>query len=145
MKKGMIKKIIVINGENNREDKNIQLQPIIKAKMMRFRNIHELDSAKDSLVFEYYSNETILSNHQPNGSSISDELLSAVSIGGADDMGLDGLCIKLNGILIQSLDDAKDIITTHNSAEIEFIFIQSKYKDKFDSGEYAKFSNRFLR
>ena len=137
----MIKKIIVINGENNREDKNMQLQPIIKAKMMRFRNIHELDSAKDSLVFEYYSNETILSNHQPNGSSISDELLSAVSIGGADDMGLDGLCIKLNGILIQSLDDAKDIITTHNSAEIEFIFIQSKYKDKFDSGEYAKFIN----
>lgn len=119
----------------------MQLQPIIKAKMTRFRNIHELDSAKDGLVFEYYSNEVILSNHQPNGSSISDELLTAINIGGADDMGLDGLCIKLNGILIQSLDDAKDIIETHNSAEIEFIFIQSKYKDKFDSGEYAKFIN----
>lgn len=119
----------------------MQLQPIIKAKMMRFRSIHELESAKDSLVFEYYSNEAILSNHQPNGSSINDELLSAVNIGGADDMGLDGLCIKLNGILVQSLDDAKDIIATHNSAEVEFIFIQSKYKDKFDSGEYAKFIN----
>lgn len=119
----------------------MQLQPIIKAKMMRFRNIHDLNTAKDSLVFEYYSNEAILSNHQPNGSSIDDELLTTVNVGGPDDMGLDGLCIKLNGILIQSLDDAKDIITTHNSAEIEFIFIQSKYKDKFDSGEYSKFIN----
>lgn len=119
----------------------MQLQPIIKSKMTRFRNIHELDSAKDSLIFEYFSNEVILNNHQPNGSSISDELLASINIGGTDDMGLDGLCIKLNGILIQSLDDAKDIIETHNSAEIEFIFIQSKYKDKFDSGEYAKFIN----
>lgn len=119
----------------------MQLQPIIKSKMIRFRNIHELDSAKDSLIFEYFSNEVILNNHQPNGSSISDELLATINIGGTDDMGLDGLCIKLNGILIQSLDDAKDIIETHNSAEIEFIFIQSKYKDKFDSGEYAKFIN----
>ena len=33
------------------------------------------------------------------------------------------------------------IIEKYNRADIEFIFIQSKYKEKFDSGEYAKFTN----
>jgi len=119
----------------------MQLQPIIKAKMTNFRKIHELDSAKDSFVFECFANEVILNNHQPGGNSISDELIESINVGGFDDMGLDGICIKLNGILVYSLEDARDIIETHKTAEIEFIFVQSKFKDKFDSGEYAKFAN----
>lgn len=123
------------------EDKIMQLQPIIRAKVSKFREMHDLEAEKDGIVFEYFANESILNNHQPNGSSISDELLEQVNVGGYDDMGLDGICIKLNGMLIQSIQDAKDLIELHNTAEIEFIFVQSKYKDKFDSGEYAKFAN----
>lgn len=119
----------------------MQLQPIIKAKLNKFREIHDMSNIKDSLVFEQFANEMVLGNHQAGGISVSDDLLNAASVGGTNDMGIDGICIKLNGILIETLDDAKDIISTRKSAEIEFIFIQSKYKDKFDSGEYAKFIN----
>lgn len=119
----------------------MQLQPIIKAKLNRFRTIHELTTAKDGVVFEQFANEMVLGNHQSGGISISDDMLATVCVGGFNDMGIDGICIKLNGILISTLDDAKDIISTHKNAEIEFIFIQSKYKDKFDSGEYSKFIN----
>lgn len=119
----------------------MQLQPIIRAKLNKFREIHDISNVKDSVAFEQFANEMVLSNHQAGGISISDDLLDAASVGGSNDMGIDGICIKLNGILIETLEDAKDVISTRNSAEIEFIFIQSKYKDKFDSGEYAKFIN----
>lgn len=119
----------------------MQLQPIIRAKLNKFREIHDISNTKDSIAFEQFANEMVLSNHQAGGISVSEDLLNAASIGGCNDMGIDGICIKLNGVLIETLDDAKDIISTRNSAEIEFIFIQSKYKDKFDSGEYAKFIN----
>lgn len=119
----------------------MQLQPIIRAKLNKFREIHDLFNVKDSIAFEQFANEMVLGNHQAGGISISEDLLNAASVGGNNDMGIDGICIKLNGVLIETLDDAKDIISTRNCAEIEFIFIQSKYKDKFDSGEYAKFIN----
>ncbi len=119
----------------------MQLQPIIRAKLNKFREIHDISNVKDSVAFEQFANEMVLSNHQAGGISISEDLLDAASVGGSNDMGIDGICIKLNGILIETLEDAKDVISTRNSAEIEFIFIQSKYKDKFDSGEYAKFIN----
>lgn len=119
----------------------MQLQPIIKAKLNRFRLVHELTDVSDGVAFERFANDVILGNHQSGGISISDDLLNAVCVGGRNDMGIDGICIKINGMLVYSLDNAQDIISTHKSAEIEFIFIQSKYKDKFDSGEYGKYIN----
>lgn len=119
----------------------MMLQPIIKAKLSRFKTVYELDTESDGIAFERFANQTILKSHQAGGTSIEDELLDIVSVGGYDDMGLDGLAIKINGILIRSLEEAKDIIYLHKKISIEFIFIQSKYKDKFDSGEYSKFIN----
>lgn len=119
----------------------MKLQPIIRVKLSKYREDYQLDSAKDGIVFERFANQTILSVHQPDAFNVSDDLLDTVCIGGQNDMGLDGICIKLNGLLVYSLQDAKDIFEKYNKADIEFIFVQSKYKEKFDSGEYAKYIN----
>ena len=119
----------------------MKLQPIIRVKLAKFREDYELHNCSDGVAFERFANRTILSAHQPSAFSVDDSLLEDVCIGGQNDMGLDGICIKLNGLLIHTLQDAKDIFDRYNRAEIEFIFIQSKYKEKFDSGEYAKFVN----
>lgn len=119
----------------------MKLQPIIRVKLAKFREDYELQSVSDGIAFERFANQIILSTHQPGAFSVDDFLLDAVCVGGQNDMGLDGICIKLNGLLIHTLQDAKDIFEKYNKADIEFIFIQSKYKEKFDSGEYAKFAN----
>lgn len=119
----------------------MQLEPIVRAKMTRFQNAHGLEGEADSLVFERYVNNVILSNHQPNGSNVDDDLLDAVGVGGFDDIGLDGICVKLNGMLIKSIDEARDIIDEYKHVDIEFIFIQSKYTPSFKQGEYLKFAN----
>lgn len=120
---------------------DLLLQPIIKAKLNKFREEHELESIKDGIAFEMFSNKMILCNHQPDAFNVENGLFDAVCVGGTNDMGIDGLCVKLNGILVTSLQDAQDVFELHRKAEIEFIFIQSKYKEGFDSGEYSKFIN----
>lgn len=119
----------------------MKLQPIIRVKLAKFREDYELQHLSDGVAFERFANQVILSTHQPGAFSVDDSLLDSVCVGGQNDMGLDGICIKLNGLLIHTLQDAKDIFERYNKADIEFIFIQSKYKEKFDSGEYSKFAN----
>lgn len=119
----------------------MNLQPIIRAKLNKYRDDYGLKNILESTAFERYVNHIILSGHQPDAFSGTDNLLDMVCVGGADDMGLDGICIKLNGVLISTLEEAKDVFSLHKKADIEYLFIQSKYKEKFDSGEYAKFVN----
>lgn len=119
----------------------MKLQPIVRVKLAKFREDYELQNVSDGVAFERFANQVILSTHQPGAFSVDDSLLDAICVGGQNDMGLDGICVKLNGLLIHTLQDAKDIFERYNKADIEFIFIQSKYKEKFDSGEYAKFTN----
>lgn len=54
-------------------------------------------------------------------------------------MGIDGMCIKINGILIKSLSEAKDIVSNYNKVSIDFIFIQSKNKNSLKQGEHNQF------
>ena len=119
----------------------MQLEPIIRVKLQDYRKAYELDSYQDGVVFERFANQTILTNHQPDAFSVYDDLLDLICVGGSNDMGIDGLCIKINGIFVRSVQDIKDQLSHHKKTDIEFLFIQSKYKEKFDSGEYAKFIN----
>src|SRR5690606_32562157 len=79
--------------------------------------------------------------HQPEAFHGDSELFEKVNVGGTQDMGIDGIGIKLNGLLIRDIDEAKDLCKKFPRLEIEFIFIQSKYKSNFDKGEFNNFSD----
>lgn len=117
------------------------MQPITRVKLAKYKENYELQNVSDGVAFERFANQVMLTTYQPDAFSVDDSLLNAVCVGGSNDMGLDGICIKLNGLLIHTLQNAKDIVEKYNRADIEFIFIQSKYKEKFDAGEYTKFVN----
>lgn len=119
----------------------MKLQPIIRVKLSKYKENYELKDIPDGSAFERFANQVMLTTHQPDAFNVDNLLLDTICVGGTNDMGLDGVCIKLNGMLIDTLQDAEDIVKKNKRADIEFIFIQSKYKDKFDSGEYAKFTN----
>lgn len=119
----------------------MQFEPIIKSKLKAFQAAYELENVSDGIAFERFANQTILTAHQPNAFTVESDLMDLVSVGGHDDMGIDGLAIKLNGVFIRTNDDVSDLLSKSKNASVEFIFIQSKFKDKFDSGEFSKFIN----
>ena len=100
-----------------------------------------LTEGTDGDAFEKFVNHNIFRNHQSDAFGADNELLDFVCIGGSNDCGIDGIGIKLNGRFISSKQHAIDLSSTADRVTVEFIFIQSKYKPKFDSGEFNKFSS----
>jgi len=119
----------------------MNVEPIINAKFNRFRERMELKNIADGVAFEQFVNHTILTAHQPDAFNGDSELFEKVNVGGPQDMGIDGIAIKLNGLLLRSLDEAKDLIKQLPRVSIEFVFIQSKYKSNFDKGEFNNFAD----
>ncbi|WP_339924668.1 AIPR family protein [uncultured Cyclobacterium sp.] len=117
----------------------MQVEPIINARFKQFRQRNELENIQDGEAFERFVNYTIFSLHQPDAFSADSELLDFVCVGGSADMGIDGIAIKVNGILIKTKSDIKDIIKRFKRIDVEFIFIQSKYKPNFNKGELNNF------
>lgn len=119
----------------------MNVEPIINARFKRFRDRMELTKIADGLAFEQFVNHTILSAHQPDAFNGDNELFEKVNVGGSEDMGIDGIAIKLNGLFIRDLDEVKDLTKRLPRISIEFIFIQSKYKSNFDKGEFNNFTD----
>jgi len=117
----------------------MQVEPIINARFKQFRQKNELENLPDGEAFERFVNYTIFSLHQPDAFGSDSELLDFVCVGGMSDMGIDGLAIKVNGIIIKSKTDIQDIIKRFKRIDVEFIFIQSKYKPNFNKGELNNF------
>ena len=119
----------------------MNIEPIIDARFKRYRESFELNHLDEGPAFERFVNHAILSGHQPDAFSADDELMDNICVGGHDDMGIDGIAIKLNGLLVRNIDDVDDIIDKFQRATVEFIFIQSKYSNKFDLSGFTKFTS----
>ncbi len=119
----------------------MHVEPIISSRFKRFRVSYSLEGMNDGEAFERFVCHTVLSNHQPDAFGADESLLDSICVGGADDMGIDGAAIQLNGLLISSIDDVEDILGRNRRAQVEFIFVQSKLSRKFDVGEFLKFSS----
>lgn len=119
----------------------MQFEPMIKARINSFKTNHALSDLKEDKLFELFVNDVLLRSHQPDLSVTEDTLLDECSVGGSDDMGIDGLAIKVNGIFVSTEQDIDELIELNKQLSIEFIFVQSKNKDKLDSGEFGKFTD----
>ncbi|WP_343703978.1 AIPR family protein [Chitinophaga sp.] len=114
-------------------------EPIINARFKKFRDNYGLNNIADGEAFEQFVNSGILTQHQPDAFSADSELLEKICVGGPEDTGIDGAAVKVNGLLIKSIDEVDDIIQKYRRINIEFIFIQSKYKPNFDAAELNSF------
>ncbi|HEY8688652.1 MAG TPA: AIPR family protein, partial [Chitinophagaceae bacterium] len=124
---------------NQNYNNNMTNEPIINARFNKFRDSYGLNNIADGDAFERFVNSGILTSHQPDAFTADSELLDKICVGGMGDNGIDGLAIKLNGILIKSVEEINDIISKFKTANIEFIFVQSKYKEKFEASELNTF------
>ncbi len=118
----------------------MQLKPIILAKFKKFTDTFELNNLPESIAFERFVNHAILSFHQPDAFTADSNFLEKVCVGGTLDTGIDGIAIKVNGILVRSIDDIDEIMQRPRDIDVELIFIQSKYKPNFDTSDFLKFT-----
>lgn len=117
----------------------MSLNPIVNAKLKKFKDDFWL-TCNDDEAFEKFTNYNILSQFQPGVLNSDLELMDLISVGGGDDLGLDGIAIFLNGQMIKSCEDIDGLLAGNKKGNFELVFTQAKNKKKFDYGEFLKFT-----
>ncbi|MBB6236904.1 hypothetical protein HDC90_001521 [Pedobacter sp. AK013] len=94
----------------------------------------ELQSEGESKDFERLSNYSIISNEYNKTFEI-----DTITVGDGNDTGIDGIAIIVNGQLVETVEEIKDLLERNSFLEVTYIFIQSKTSSSFDSGSMGTF------
>ena len=112
----------------------------LNSALLQFKQEFSYATLSESEAFERFANYCIISD------TIKDELdgesIESLSVGGSDDLGIDGVALLVNNQLITSVDDLESIPSYFDA---RFVFVQSKISDKFDLGASLKFMNGVRR
>ncbi|MBF8280168.1 MAG: hypothetical protein HW385_1600, partial [candidate division NC10 bacterium] len=119
----------------------MKIEPVIRSRFTSFRSSRDLEAMDEGEAFERFVCHTLVSAHQPDAFGSHDDRLETICVGGGADMGIDGIAILLNDLIVTSPDDIEDILDVHRRAQVEFIFIQSKLSPRFDLGDFSKFAS----
>jgi len=119
------------------------MNKIISGLLSDFRVAQKIDEELDeSTAFEYLSAHLVISSLSENTSTT----LHTV-IGGNNQPSVDAIGIIVNGNLIENEDEIDAFISINNYLDVDFIFIQSKTSENFDTSVLADlgdFSDSFI-
>ena len=86
------------------------IEPIVAARFKRYQDSIELTHFYGGIAFERFANHAVLSRHPADTFAADAELMDKICVGRQDEMGIDGIAKKMNGLLIRKTDDV-DYIT----------------------------------
>lgn len=108
------------------------IKNLVDKKFIPGNGIVSVNFEKD---FEHFCNYTILKKEFNNTFDIID-----VSTG-KNFQGIDGIAVIVNNTYIENIQQLQDIIEEQKNIKVNFVFIQSKTSDSFNSGEILNFTN----
>lgn len=92
------------------------------------------ENLEKSKLFEYFVNHCIVSRLHSERFEVDE-----VTVGGGGDMAFDGIAIIVNDNLVFSKEEVDDLKEKFHRLDVNFVFVQSKTSNKFDSGEIGNF------
>ena len=105
---------------------------ITKSLVKDFLKQQEIESKTESKDFEIFCNYSLVCKEYNDSFSFED-----VSTG--INQGIDGICIIVNGKLVTSIEEIKDLLEINKFLEVLFVFIQAKTSSKFVGSEIGNF------
>lgn len=92
------------------------------------------DGTDEFIVFEHFSNFCVVSQEYSEEFDIDD-----IHTGGGDDLGIDGIAVIVNGMLVTDPSEIEDLAATNKYIDAEFTFCQAKSGSSFSAKEIADF------
>ena len=112
----------------------IKMDRITKGFLEEFSTSFGFTNLEESLQFEHFANYCALS-YEAGSVEIDIQEMST----GDSAQGIDGIAIEVNGSVVESIDDIKNLISQNKRLDVKFIFVQSKTSEKFENGEIGNF------
>lgn len=110
------------------------MDQITKSLLDEFKANQSLHSMKDSDAFERLGSFCVMSREFGESFNIED-----VSMGGGNDIAIDGLAMIVNGSLVTTTDEITDLADTNKFLDVGFIFVQCKTSSSFSSADVGSF------
>jgi hypothetical protein len=88
----------------------------------------------DPVMFEHFVDYCVVSD------LFDDEFnVAEIHTGGGNDLGIDGIAIIANGVLVTSPEEVTDLVDLNGSLDVTFVFIQAKSGNSFSADEISAF------
>jgi len=101
---------------------------ITRAYLDEFRDEQSLPKdINESDLFELFTIHSVVSNVYEAEFDSAD-----LRVAGGNDLGIDGIAIIVNGVLVGSPEEAEDLLDLNGFLDVKFTFIQSKSSSGFD-------------
>lgn len=113
--------------------RGLSLNPVNKAQMGKFLQVHGGAGMGETELFEVYSAYSILAGLLSESVDPFDVHLKG------SEFGLDGAAILIQGNLVTNKQEVIDAFEGLKNPNVEFLFFQSKTSAKFEYGEISKF------
>lgn len=107
---------------------------ITKSYLDTFRDEQSLIDKHESVLFEHFADYCVVSSAYEEEFDTAD-----VHVGGEGDLGLDGLAIIVNGVLVTSVEEAEDLLKINSFLDVKFVFVQAKTSSAFSGEQMANF------
>jgi hypothetical protein len=98
--------------------------------MRTYLQEYDIQSQGEATDFEKFANYCVFLPHQTSEDPFD---VDTVHTGKANDTGLDGIGILVNGILVNNQDDVDQEAGRGRTLEVRFVFLQAKIENKFSS------------
>jgi hypothetical protein len=105
------------------------MDKITEAQLQEFSNENGLGSLKQSEQFEHYVSYVITQSVYSETFDTNDIVL------GGDELGIDGIAIIINGVLVTDMDDFKSIAEKAATLDVVFVFVQADRSQSFDTAK----------
>ena len=106
---------------------------VLKSLLKTFRETQDLPVTMNTQdLFEHFANYCVASKEYTDEFNI-----EALSVGGGDDLGIDGICIIVNGVLVNSTDEVDDLFQANKHLNVRLIFVQAKSGSNFKGSEIS--------
>lgn len=113
---------------------------ITRSYLSEFRTEQALESVADEgVLFEYFAGYCVLSALHEEEFDVED-----VHTGSGNDLGIDALAIIVNGVLIQTVDEAEDLLNINGFLDVKFVFAQAKTSSTFSGDQITTFLDGVL-
>lgn len=110
------------------------MDKITKSLLDAFSVQYGVESLKEDVKFEHFSNFSIISKLNRSTFDLDD-----IHTGKGGDIAIDGLCIIANGHIITEIDELTEVIAVTNYLDTEIIFIQAKTTSSFSGSDIGSF------
>ncbi|MBE9223092.1 AIPR family protein [Cyanobacterium stanieri LEGE 03274] len=115
------------------------IDPVINTFIQEYLQDYELEPEKDYTDFEKFACYCVFSSFNRTGEEFD---VSKVHTGKPRDTGLDGVGILIDNILVNSEEEADNVIgTTRRTFNLKFVFVQAKLESSFNFSVVEKTVN----